>query len=108
MGKKLLFRSKWEPQLIYIMVFGFLRPWNCWQKKAINTAGMPISPGEAFRILFEVLASGFVLETGPGILDPCEKEACDALFGLSTQVREDVTAYAQVDVKRQHILLFFV
>lgn len=39
-----------------------------------------------------------MLQFGPGLLDPCEKESCDALAGLDSQVREDITAYAQVQV----------
>ena len=32
---------------------------------------------------------------GPGLYDPCEKEACDAAAGLTNQEREDITASAQ-------------
>lgn len=65
-------------------------------EKAINSAGMPVSPGEALRIVLEVLASGLLLPQGPGLLDPCEKESCDAVAGLPNQAREDITAFAQV------------
>ncbi|OXA62818.1 zinc finger RNA-binding protein isoform X2 [Folsomia candida] len=72
----------------------------CWAielltEKAISSPGIPISPGDALRIVFEILASGLMLQFGPGLLDPCEKESCDALAGLDSQVREDITAYAQ-------------
>lgn len=33
---------------------------------------------------------------GTGLLDPCEKEACDVLSGLTLQQREDITSSAQV------------
>ena len=32
---------------------------------------------------------------GPGLYDPCEKEASDAAAGLTQQEREDITASAQ-------------
>jgi zinc finger RNA-binding protein len=66
-------------------------------EKAINSAGMPISPGEALRIVLEVISSGLLLPMGPGLLDPCEKESYDAISGLSNQAREDITAFAQVN-----------
>ncbi len=87
-------------------------------EKAINSPGVPISPGEALRIVFEILASGLILRFGPGILDPCEKESCDALVGMSDQAREDVTAFAQVykiiymlstiDVYNHRFIVFFI
>jgi len=64
-------------------------------EKAINSAGVPVSPGEALRIIFEILASGFLLQFGPGLLDPCEKESIDALEGLHNQARQDITHYSQ-------------
>ncbi|CAL8101229.1 unnamed protein product [Orchesella dallaii] len=72
----------------------------CWTvelltEKAINSSGIPLSPGEALRIVLEVVSAGVFLQNGPGLLDPCEKESVDALKGLSNQCREDVTAYAQ-------------
>jgi len=75
-------------------------PLSCWSlelltEKAINSAGVPVSPGEALRIVFEILASGFLLQFGPGLLDPCEKESCDALEGLHNQARQDITQYSQ-------------
>jgi len=74
---------------------------SCWAielltEKAINSAGMPVSPGEALRIVLEVLGTGLILPTGPGLLDPCEKETCDAVGTLNNQAREDITSYAQV------------
>lgn len=55
-----------------------------------------MSPGEALRVVLEVVSAGVLLPSGPGLLDPCEKENVDALRGMSNQAREDITAYAQV------------
>lgn len=55
-----------------------------------------MSPGEAIRVVFEVISSGVLLPSGPGLLDPCEKDATDALSTLTNQAREDVTLYSQV------------
>ena len=52
--------------------------------------------GDAFRRVFECLASGILLPGSPGIHDPCEKEPTDATANLTDQEREDITAYAQV------------
>ena len=57
---------------------------------------MPLGPGEALRVVLEVVSSGLFLPGGPGLLDPCEKETVDALGGLTSQNREDMTCYAQV------------
>lgn len=43
-------------------------------EKATSSAGAPLSPGECLRRVMEVVAGGLLLESGPGILDPCEKE----------------------------------
>ncbi|VDP10502.1 unnamed protein product [Soboliphyme baturini] len=86
-----------------------------------NFSNFPPSPVDAFRRVFEALASGIVLSgkektattrpvasfslyrfhglllfsDGPGLLDPCEKEPVDALAQMTTQQREDVTFSAQ-------------
>jgi len=65
-------------------------------EKAISSAGMPISPGEGLKLVFETLAHGIILPTGPGLLDPCEKEVVDALGCLTAQAKQDITTYAQV------------
>ncbi len=65
-------------------------------EKSINSAGVPLSPGEALRVVLEVISAGVILPSGPGLLDPCEKESVDALRGLTNQAREDITTYAQV------------
>jgi len=66
-------------------------------EKCISTVGVPASPGEALRLVFEVVASGLLLPSGPGLLDPCEKETVDCLAELTAQARDDITAYAQVN-----------
>jgi len=42
-----------------------------------------------------VVSSGLLLQSGPGLLDPCEKESVDAVQRLTNQSREDITCYAQ-------------
>ncbi|XP_067644397.1 zinc finger RNA-binding protein [Eurosta solidaginis] len=64
-------------------------------EKVISSAGFPISPGDCLRRIMEALASGFLIN-GPGLLDPCEKEAQDALHDLTKQQREDLTVSAQL------------
>ncbi|XP_055017079.1 interleukin enhancer-binding factor 3-like [Boleophthalmus pectinirostris] len=64
-------------------------------EKAIVTSERPLGAGEALRRVFESISSGLLLEDGPGIKDPCEKDPVDAIEHLSTQQREDITANAQ-------------
>ncbi|XP_017558071.1 zinc finger RNA-binding protein [Pygocentrus nattereri] len=64
-------------------------------EKAISSASGPLSPGEAMRRVLECIASGILLQDGPGLFDPCEKVQTDALGSMTKQAREDVTASAQ-------------
>ena len=64
-------------------------------EKVLTSAGSPLSPGEALRRVFEAVASGVLLPSGPGLLDPCEKDAVDAIADLAPQQREDITSSAQ-------------
>ncbi|KAF7660472.1 hypothetical protein LDENG_00281710 [Lucifuga dentata] len=64
-------------------------------EKAIGTSERPIGVGESFRRVLECIASGILLEDGPGIKDPCEKETVDATANLTLQQREDITQSAQ-------------
>ncbi|CAJ0922491.1 unnamed protein product, partial [Ranitomeya imitator] len=64
-------------------------------EKAIGTANRPMGAGEAFRRVLECLSSGILMPDGPGLHDPCEKEATDALGHLERQQREDITHSAQ-------------
>ncbi|XP_077326367.1 interleukin enhancer-binding factor 3 isoform X2 [Lithobates pipiens] len=64
-------------------------------EKAIGTANRPMGAGEAFRRVLECLSSGILMPDGPGLYDPCEKEATDALGHLERQQREDITHSAQ-------------
>ncbi|XP_041086780.1 zinc finger RNA-binding protein-like isoform X2 [Polyodon spathula] len=64
-------------------------------EKAISSAPAPLSPGEAMRRVLECLATGILLQGGPGLLDPCEKDQTDALESMTSQSRDDVTASAQ-------------
>lgn len=65
-------------------------------EKVISSAGQPLTPGDALRRVMESLASGILLDGGPGIYDPCEKDPSDPTSSLSPQKREDITASAQV------------
>ncbi|KAK5610620.1 hypothetical protein CRENBAI_002404 [Crenichthys baileyi] len=64
-------------------------------EKAISTSERPMAVGESFRRVLECFASGILLEDGPGIRDPCEKEDHDATANLTVQQREDITKSAQ-------------
>lgn len=43
-------------------------------EKVTSSAGAPLSPGECLRRVMEAVAGGILLENGPGLLDPCEKD----------------------------------
>jgi len=64
-------------------------------EKCISSGPPTPSPGDAFRRVYECLASGILLPGTPGIHDPCEKDPTDASDNLTDQEREDITAYAQ-------------
>ncbi|XP_075759439.1 zinc finger RNA-binding protein 2 isoform X2 [Pelodiscus sinensis] len=66
-------------------------------EKALNSATIPLSPGDAMRRVLECVATGTLLMDGPGLQDPCEKDEMDALETMTSQEREDITASAQVD-----------
>ncbi|XP_044202204.1 interleukin enhancer-binding factor 3-like isoform X2 [Thunnus albacares] len=68
-------------------------------EKAIGTSERPMGAGESFRRVLECVASGILLEDGPGIKDPCEKEAVDATADLTVQQREDITQSAQLALR---------
>ena len=75
-------------------------PLKCWPtellvEKVLNSAGVPLSPGDALRRVFEALAGGILLPDSPGFLDPCEKEPIDAALELTNQEREDITSSSQ-------------
>ncbi|XP_041981040.1 zinc finger RNA-binding protein isoform X2 [Aricia agestis] len=61
----------------------------------MQSAGGALSPGEALRRVMEAVAGGLLLDHGPGLRDPCEKDLVDALGNLPPQKREDLTASAQ-------------
>jgi len=68
-------------------------------ERAVFSAGAPLSPGDAFRRVFETLSAGILLTSAdgwsPGIADPCEKDMVDTCGSLSMQEREDITAASQ-------------
>ena len=69
-------------------------------ERSTFSAGVPLSPGDALRRVFETISAGILLTNNdgwsPGIGDPCEKDAVDATANLTPQEREDMTASAQV------------
>ncbi|XP_054459859.1 interleukin enhancer-binding factor 3a isoform X2 [Anoplopoma fimbria] len=64
-------------------------------EKAVGTSERPMGAGESLRRVLECVASGILMEDGPGIKDPCEKETVDATAYLTLQQREDITQSAQ-------------
>ncbi|XP_076150850.1 interleukin enhancer-binding factor 3a isoform X2 [Alosa pseudoharengus] len=64
-------------------------------EKAIKTCERPLGVAEALRRVLECVASGILLEDGPGISDPCESEPTDATCNMTLQEREELTASAQ-------------
>ncbi|KAK5866433.1 hypothetical protein PBY51_020624 [Eleginops maclovinus] len=64
-------------------------------EKAIGTSERTMGAGESLRRVLECVASGILLEDGPGIKDPCEKDTVDATAYLTQQQREDITQSAQ-------------
>ncbi|XP_060088621.1 zinc finger RNA-binding protein-like [Heteronotia binoei] len=64
-------------------------------ERALSSATGPLGPGEAMRRVLECIAAGMLLSDGPGLQDPCEKEATDVLQSMSQQAREDITASSQ-------------
>ena len=64
-------------------------------EKSLASVGLPLSPGDGVRRVFEAVSAGCLLPGSPGLLDPCEKEAKDVLDNLSPQEREDMTSDAQ-------------
>ncbi|XP_055871518.1 zinc finger RNA-binding protein-like isoform X5 [Biomphalaria glabrata] len=64
-------------------------------EKCVSTGGINMAPGDSLRRVFECISSGIFLPGGPGLYDPCEKEAYDVTATLTNQQREDITALAQ-------------
>jgi len=54
-----------------------------------------LTPAEALMKVFQLVASGILLEGGPGLYDPCEKNPTDATAGIPIQEKEDITNSAQ-------------
>ena len=55
-----------------------------------------------FHRIMEAVASGLLLEDGPGLKDPCERADVDACDHLTSQMRADVTRQAQTDIRNIH------
>ncbi|TNN30405.1 Spermatid perinuclear RNA-binding protein [Liparis tanakae] len=71
------------------------RPLELICEKAVATCNRPLGPGEALRRVMECIASGVLLPGGPGVHDPCEREATDVLSDLGAQQANDITSSAQ-------------
>ncbi|GMT31132.1 hypothetical protein PFISCL1PPCAC_22429 [Pristionchus fissidentatus] len=80
-----------------IQTYTKLSPWmtQLIVEKVIASVGVPIPVGDALRRFFEALSTGILFESGPGVLDPCEKETVNVLASLSAQDRENITSSAQ-------------
>lgn len=50
----------------------------------MQSAGSSLSPSEALRRVCEAVAGGLLLEHGPGLRDPCEKELVVCTLLLAT------------------------
>uniref|UniRef100_A0A8D9F7G4 Zinc finger RNA-binding protein n=1 Tax=Cacopsylla melanoneura TaxID=428564 RepID=A0A8D9F7G4_9HEMI len=82
--------------------WNLINPWalELLVEKVLASAQMPLGPGDALRRVLEAVACGLLLESGPGLLDPCEKEPRDALMNMPAQDREDVTVAAQIALRQ--------
>ncbi|XP_022250581.1 zinc finger RNA-binding protein-like [Limulus polyphemus] len=63
-------------------------------EKVLSSSQLPLSSGDALRRVFEAVSGGILLPGGPGLMDPCEKDAVD-VADLNNQDREDLAASAQ-------------
>ena len=96
-----------QSAVMILRVLRDLQTWTpCWQplrpfalelivEKSLASTGLPLSPGDGLRRVFECIAGGCILLGSPGLLDPCEKETKDVLDNLTSQEREDLTSHAQ-------------
>jgi zinc finger RNA-binding protein len=92
-----------------VMILRVLRELDAWPlkpfamelivEKALASVGLPLSPGDAIRRVFEAVAGGILLPGSPGLLDPCEKEPQDTAADLTPQQREDITSNAQRNLR---------
>ena len=71
-------------------------------ERSLFSAGYTMSPSKSIMRIMEVLASGLLLPDGPGIKDPCEREDVDVFEKMSSQMKEDVTKQAQIDLRNIH------
>ncbi|TKR63620.1 hypothetical protein L596_027429 [Steinernema carpocapsae] len=63
--------------------------------KSVRTAGINISPCDAVRRFFEILASGFLISGEPGLSDVCEHKGGDLLAKIPMDSRLEITTSAQ-------------
>jgi hypothetical protein len=64
-------------------------------EKALASVGYPLGPSDSLRRVFEMFASGLLLDKEFHLWDPCEKESVDVIDNVTLQEREDITAAAQ-------------
>merc|ERR1712029_481882 len=76
-------------------------------ERALYTAWMPLNPAASLMRVMEVMSSGLLLDDGPGLKDPCEKEDVNVVSGLTSQEREDITRSAQANLRRMHFRKLF-
>lgn len=86
-----------------VPVFGRISEWplELLVEKSLSSSDQPLGPGEAFRRVLECISTGLLLEGGPGLCDPCEKEAINACTEITAQEAEDLTAAAQHALRLQ-------
>ncbi|CAG0913479.1 unnamed protein product [Notodromas monacha] len=78
-----------------------MRPWHLelLVHKVVESAKTPLSPGDAFKRVFEAVSAGILLP-GNRLTDPCEKNSVDAGAYLSDQQRHDLTFTAQTCLRQ--------
>lgn len=58
-----------------------------------------IRSSQALLRVFEMLASGYLLNNGPGLMDPCERELTNLCDLMTLQERENITYFCQKAVR---------
>jgi len=76
------------------------RPLTVWAmellaERTLSSVPVALSPGEAVKRVFEVVAGGLIINKNFTMIDPCEKETVEVMRNLSVQEREDITSSAQ-------------
>uniref|UniRef100_A0AC34QZ99 DZF domain-containing protein n=1 Tax=Panagrolaimus sp. JU765 TaxID=591449 RepID=A0AC34QZ99_9BILA len=77
----------WHPFSTYMLAL--------FTQNVLDSFEFPMSPGDAFRRVFEAISSCVLLTRRATMVDPCEKEQVDVMEKLTRQEREDITSSAQ-------------